>query len=87
MNYYLSYGNWAVAGKGYPKLASTYGEDKATTVARIKGSFQDFANADFIFYFDGDKTEYVKDRFQLGYQHTPEERLMVALKAVPLVKS
>jgi len=41
-------------------------------------------SADFVFYFKGNKTEYLKDRYYVNNQYTPQEKLVIALTAVPL---
>jgi len=40
--------------------------------------------ADFIFYFVDGKTEYLKDRYYVNAQYTPEEQLTIALRAIPM---
>ncbi len=80
MIYYV-YSTWVQKNLGLPEIGFTNG------VVMQNRLFKENASADTIFTFKDNKTVYLKNRFDPipnGYQFSEEERLIIALKAVPL---
>lgn len=78
---YFLYGEPARSA-GYPEIGSIIGNPKLSSIR-----FTEKAMADFIFKFRDGKTVYIKNRHNAppdGYQYTEEERLVIALRAVPI---
>lgn len=76
MKFYYRYGSQP-GNLGFPELGVIERESKDLLPLRAIWS------ADFVFYFKDEKTEYLKDRYAVNAQYTPEEKLSIALRAVP----
>jgi hypothetical protein len=81
MKYYFRYGTLIQERFGLPALGYIERE-KDFGVSGLPSKLT--YSADFIFYFRGNKTEYLKDRYYVNAQYTQEEQLVIALTAAPL---